>query len=113
MIKKDDQSWIRTRLADVSSEIFRTLVVKRQIRPDEAADGLVAALNSAVFETVLMRGKLAGIVKNSITTEQAFLDEKIHEAVSTSILDIEIQSLQAIHSRWIWTGWISKRRRPL
>lgn len=108
-----DIKWAQSRMADVSSEIFRTLVVKREIPPVDAADALSLAMSKAMFESTLMRGKIAGKIRSSMTTHEAVLDLNTHLVISESILSTEIGSLQAAHSKYIWTGWISRRIRPL
>ncbi len=113
MIQESDRKWAKTRLADVASEIFRTLAVKRGIPAVDAVDLLSIAMSEAMFETTLMRGKIAGKIRSSMTLMEAVRDLKTHAAISESHLDTEIQSLQLAHSKYLWTGWISKRMKPL
>jgi len=113
VLKEADKQWAQTRLADVASEIFRTLVVKREVPPTDAADLLSMAMSRAMFEATLMRGKIAGKIRSSMTSREAIADLKVHEIVSEAILATEIGSLQMAHSKYIWTGWISKRIKPL
>lgn len=113
VIHEKDREWAQTRLADVASEIFRTLVVKREVPAVDAADLLSMAVSRAMFETTLMRGKVAGKIRSSMTVREAIMDLKTHEIISESILATEINSLQAAHSKYLWTGWISKRVKPL
>ena len=112
MIKASEMEWIRTKLADTASEIFSTLVA-RDIPPVDVADAIAIGMSRAMFEATLMRGKICGKIRSGITAREAIMDLKTHEVVSESILAGEIGSLQAMHSKYIWTGWISKRIKPL
>ena len=53
MIKDSDRKWAKTKLADAASEIFRTLVVTREIPAVDAADLLSMAMSEAMFEATL------------------------------------------------------------
>ena len=112
MIKASEMEWIRTKLADTASEIFRALVA-RDIPPVDIADAVAVGMCRAMFEATLMRGKICGKIRSTMTARDAIMDLKTHEVISESILAGEIGSLQAAHSKYVWTGWISKRIKPL
>lgn len=112
-MKKSDIDWAFTRIADASSEVFRTLVVTREIPPVDAADALAMAMSKAIFEATLMRGKVSGKIRSSMTAREAVMDLNTHLIVSEAILAGEIGSLQKAHSKYIWTGWISRKIKPL
>ena len=55
MIKDSDRKWAKTKLADAASEIFKTLVVTREIPAVDAADLLSYEWGSTPEGTLVSR----------------------------------------------------------
>ncbi len=112
-IANQDLTWLGGRISDASSEVYRHLVANRKVNPTEAALAVASSMSLAAREMLIMRGKLEGVIPKTMGNDFVLRDLTVHQDISEVILDLEIQSLQRYHSKFVWTGWISKRRRPL
>ena len=111
-LDKGSEEWLADQTKNFIDDSMQFLISRRKQDPRLVSEAMVRVLYNALFGAVVKVEAFAGRLPLGASSKSVRTVEFVHETVIHKVVQLAIGEIQP-GSKYIWTGWISKRQKPL